>query len=358
MCTYLSGLKTFRSPILSQITNESLGRGSFSVCYKCLERSSGKFYAVKIISKASRVGSPVAVEIENLRKCLGFKHVVQLHETLDDDEYDYMVMELLKGGELFDRIKSKTKFTELAAAEVMAKIVEAVKSIHAIHIAHRDIKPENLLYDSESDSSELKLIDFGFSKSVEDGSLPLKTPCFTAAYAAPEVLKNDGEYDMSCDLWSVGVIMYTLLCGYPPFNVRKKSDSALYDTIVSNGEFKFKDEDWRDVSSAARDLIQRFLDVVPSRRISAKEALAHPWFNEIRARSNKRKLMALPSSNFLDAASVTDNIEAYRKIIPKLQMSGVKDSAIAKRRKLKHLSESGESGTEGNTPTKLDTKPQ
>eukprot|EP01134_Creolimax_fragrantissima_P002017 CFRG2017T1 len=321
-----------------QLTNKQVGRGAFSVCYQCLERSSGLYFAVKIVPKSSRQSNN---EVANLKRCKGFRHVVQMHDALSDEIYHYIVMELLEGGELFDCIKAKTRFTEQSAAEVVYQILAAVKSLHTNGIIHRDIKPENLLYEKRADNADLKLVDFGFSKYQPDESMPLKTPCFTPAYVAPEVLAEHAEYDKSCDVWSVGVIMYTMLCGYPPFDVKNKSSTALYDTMISQKELNFPDKEWSGVTPLARDLVCKMIEVNPAMRITADAALKHEWLNmrTYWKKGAKRKLTALPSTGHMDAKSAKDNIDAYRKIIlPKLEIKGIFHSDLAKRRKLKNKS--------------------
>lgn len=203
-------------------------------------------------------------------------------------------MELMEGKELFDFISKRHHFTEHEASKYITQIVKGVQFCHRLNIAHRDIKPENLLLLKPAENPEdvvIKLSDFGFAK-VDNGDL--KTPQFTPYYVAPQVLeaqKRQKElmsgykhrspyyYDKSCDIWSIGVIMYIMLCGYPPFysEVPHQSLSNRMKQKIMSADFDFPDNDWKDVTAEAKDLIKRMLCVEPSERLSIEEVLHHPW---------------------------------------------------------------------------------
>jgi len=184
----------------------------------------------------------------------------------------YIVTEIVSGGELFDRIVSKGSYTEKDAADLVVKFLEAIEYLHEKGIVHRDLKPENLLLKSKDNDSDVKLADFGLSKIVGQEVL-MQTACGTPGYVAPEVLRQKG-YGKAVDMWSVGVITYILLCGYPPFY--DEDQATLFETII-RGKFEFHAEYWKDISSSAKDLIRKMLTVDPKKRLDAKQALKHPW---------------------------------------------------------------------------------
>uniref|UniRef100_A0A8C3MZ03 Ribosomal protein S6 kinase alpha-5 n=1 Tax=Geospiza parvula TaxID=87175 RepID=A0A8C3MZ03_GEOPR len=202
------------------LKEKPLGEGSFSICRKCLHKKTSQEYAVKIISK--RMEANTQREITALRLCEGHPNVVKLHEVFHDQLHTFLVMELLKGGELLERIQKKKHFSETEASHIMRRLVSAVSHMHDVGVVHRDLKPENLLFTDETDNSEIKIIDFGFARLKPPDNQPLKTPCFTLHYAAPELLNHNG-YDESCDLWSLGVILYTMLSGQVPFQSQDRS---------------------------------------------------------------------------------------------------------------------------------------
>ncbi|KAG8437927.1 hypothetical protein GDO86_008570 [Hymenochirus boettgeri] len=235
----------------------ALGSGSYSICRKCLHRQTQKEYAVKIISK--RMESNTQREVAALRLCQGHPNIVILHEVLQDQYHSYIVMELLDGGELLDRIKKQACFTEVEASSLMRSLVGAVSHMHDVGVVHRDLKPENLLLSSPGEDAALKVIDFGFARLRPPGSRPLHTPCFTLHYAAPELFSNQG-YDELCDLWTLGVILYTMLSGQVPFQVKKGKSphSRAADIIqrIKEGDFSLEGKCWEHVSDEAKELVK------------------------------------------------------------------------------------------------------
>ncbi|XP_071450098.1 ribosomal protein S6 kinase alpha-5-like [Hetaerina americana] len=261
-----------------------LGDGSFSVCRRCSHRQTGQEYAVKVVSRRVDVNQ----EINLLRACQGHPNIVRLHEVFHDEVHTYLVLELLRGGELLERIRRKDRFTEEEASQIMAKLVSAVEFMHSRGVVHRDLKPENLIFTDESDSAEIKIVDFGFARLKMEKGNSLFTPCFTLYYAAPEVLKQatspnlvgkgaDG-YDENCDLWSLGVILYAMLCGKAPFHSRSRDDSAAaVMERIKGGQFDFSAEAWNNVSSQAKFLTKGLLTVDPKKRLTMNELLANEW---------------------------------------------------------------------------------
>ncbi|XP_059485343.1 ribosomal protein S6 kinase alpha-5-like isoform X2 [Neocloeon triangulifer] len=255
-----------------------LGDGSFSVCRKCRHRQTGVEYAVKIVSR--RIDC--TQEVNLLRACQGHPNVVKLEEVFHDEAHTYLVLELLKGGELLERIRKKQKFTESEASRIMRQLVSAVSFMHSRGVVHRDLKPENLLFTNSSDNADIKIVDFGFARLKQENK-PMLTPCFTLHYAAPEVLKqainkSSGGYDETCDLWSLGVILYTMLSGRAPFHARSRDDSAAAVMArIKGGEFSFSADAWCHVSSAAKRVTRGLLTVDPKQRLTIGALHSNEW---------------------------------------------------------------------------------
>lgn len=185
-------------------------------------------------------------------------------------------MEHMKGGELLDRIFAKSFFSETLAAQIVKDIASAVKYLHTKGITHRDLKLENLIFCNDGDDSPIKITDFGYSKmSLTKESTSMLTKCGTRGYVAPEILANK-TYNSAVDMWSLGVIIYCLLCGFPPFY--HENDAAL-DKLTLEGTFSFPSPFFDDISSEAKDLISRLLVVDPTQRLTASEVLQHPWIS-------------------------------------------------------------------------------
>jgi len=196
---------------------------------------------------------------------------LKLFEVFEDEEQFFLVMELVPGKELFDKIVERGQYSEKDASNIARQIISAVEYLHEKGIAHRDLKPENLL-SSVSDEQELiKIADFGFSKDFNEDKL--QTSCGSPGYVAPEVLTSE-SYDKSVDMWSIGVIIYILLCGYPPFYA--DNAPALFKKIM-DVKYDFDDPSWDDVSEDAKDLIRHLLVKNPDERYTAQQCKEHPW---------------------------------------------------------------------------------
>ena len=211
----------------------------------------------------------------------GHPNVVGIEDTFADDAHVYIVMPLMRGGELLERIRSRLRFSEADACALFEKLTSALEHMHSKDIVHRDLKPENILFEHEGEDAEVRICDFGFARKCKSGDA-MMTPCGTDGYAPPEILfaqKNvvHAGYDKSCDMWSLGVILYTMLCGYPPFSVSGNRPVAELQQKIEDAAFEFPEEQWRDVSVEARDLIGALLTVDPKRRIDARGALKHAW---------------------------------------------------------------------------------
>ncbi|XP_065909896.1 calcium/calmodulin-dependent protein kinase type 1-like [Dysidea avara] len=254
---------------------ETLGRGAFSEVVKAQDRETGTQYAIKIIDKKQLKGKEEALqnEIEVLRK-VSHPNIVKLYEMYDDKSKVYLVMELVCGGELFDRIVEKGTYTEKDASELIAQILGGVNYLHSQGIVHRDLKPENLLCYSKEDS-KIMISDFGLSKiASEPETMPaMQTACGTPGYVAPEVLRRQ-PYNQAVDCWSIGVIAYILLCGYPPFY--DEEDSELFKQIMK-GTYEFDSPYWDDISDSAKNFITHLMELDPKKRYNCEQALKHPW---------------------------------------------------------------------------------
>ena len=265
-----------------------IGSGQHGSVRRCVERSTGEYYAIKSKRKDDPCVSPRGIvrEVELLR-CTNHENIIRLFDVFEDDEYVHLVTDLCVGGELFDRIVERSPssdvgddhddvpcFGENEAARVVYQILDAISHMHDGGIVHRDIKPENVLFVTSDECSPIKLIDLGLSRR-HDGIVdaPMSSLVGTPYYIAPEVLRRRG-YDRSCDLWSIGVVTYILLCGYPPFN--GATDRRTYESIL-RGKYAFHPEDWRNVSVDAMDFVRGLLQVDPGRRMTARHALGHPW---------------------------------------------------------------------------------
>ncbi|XP_001122959.1 calcium/calmodulin-dependent protein kinase type 1 isoform X2 [Apis mellifera] len=264
------------------ILKELLGTGAFSEVRLAESREKpGQMFAVKIIDKKALKGKEDSLENEiRVLRRLTHPNIVQLLETFEDKHKVYLVMELVTGGELFDRIVEKGSYTEKDASGLIRQVLEAVDYMHDQGVVHRDLKPENLLYYNPDEDSKIMISDFGLSKMEDSGIMA--TACGTPGYVAPEVLAQK-PYGKAVDVWSIGVISYILLCGYPPFY--DENDANLFAQILK-GEFEFDSPYWDDISDSAKDFIHKLMCVNVEERYSCKQALAHPWISG-NAASNK-----------------------------------------------------------------------
>ncbi|KAL4130230.1 hypothetical protein PRIC2_006236 [Phytophthora ramorum] len=257
---------------------KTLGTGSFATVKSAISKADNSRWAVKCIDKASLTAEDeeaLRVEVEVLQ-VVHHMNIVQLKEVFDCHKTFYMVMEEMSGGELFDRIVEKEKYSEKEASCVVKKLADALLYCHNQGIVHRDLKPENLLYQSTDENAEIKIADFGLAKLIKGDSL-MQTACGTPGYVAPEILEGR-PYGAEVDLWSLGVIAYILLCGFPPFY--DENNAALFQSIKS-GVYDYPSPYWDCVSDSAKDLISRLLVVDPKKRFSAQQVLDHPWVADI-----------------------------------------------------------------------------
>ncbi|GJQ87040.1 hypothetical protein Trydic_g12620 [Trypoxylus dichotomus] len=253
---------------------EMIGDGNFAIVRLCVDKSSNEEYALKIIDKSKCKGKEDMIENEvRILRRLCHPHVMKLIEEQDTKNMLYLVCEYVRGGDLFDAITVAQKFSEDQAALMITHLTSALAYLHNLNIVHRDVKPENLLVDMAGDRVKiLKLGDFGLACEVNE---PLYTVCGTPTYVAPEILAESG-YGLKIDVWAAGVILYILLCGYPPFVSQDNDQEKLFDCIL-RGQYDFPDEYWHEVSDLAKELIFNMLQLAPEVRFSAEDVLDHPW---------------------------------------------------------------------------------
>ncbi|XP_052633588.1 calcium/calmodulin-dependent protein kinase type 1 isoform X1 [Harpia harpyja] len=252
---------------------EVLGTGAFSEVVLAEEKATRKLVAIKCIAKKALEGKETSIENE-IAVLHKIKHpnIVALDDIYESSTHLYLIMQLVSGGELFDRIVEKGFYTERDASALIRQILDAVKYLHDMGIVHRDLKPENLLYYSLDEDSKIMISDFGLSKIEGCGSV-MSTACGTPGYVAPEVLAQK-PYSKAVDCWSIGVIAYILLCGYPPFY--DENDAKLFEQIL-RAEYEFDSPYWDDISDSAKDFIQHLMEKDPGKRFTCEQALQHPW---------------------------------------------------------------------------------
>ncbi|KAL5016968.1 hypothetical protein ScPMuIL_006557 [Solemya velum] len=281
--------------------NQKLGTGVSGPVRPCVRKLTGEKFALKCIIDVPHS----RMEAKLHRMCSGHSNIVKVFDIYANDVQFpedampkarlLMVLELMEGGELFDRISKERCFTERKAARYMKQMVESVRRCHDLNIAHRDLKPENFLLKDSTEESLIKLSDYGFAK-IDDGNL--QTPQFTPYYVAPQVLEaykhqarqrrgiiqtcKPYTYDKSCDMWSLGVILYIMLCGYPPFYSETPSRLITPEMRrkILSGEFEFPEDDWQLVSESAKDIVRSLLHVDPGCRMTIEDLATHHWLND------------------------------------------------------------------------------
>ncbi|XP_062349056.1 serine/threonine-protein kinase DCLK2 isoform X1 [Cinclus cinclus] len=317
-----------------------IGDGNFAVVKECVERSTGKEFALKIIDKAKCCGKEHLIENEvSILRRVKHPNIIMLIEEMDTPTELYLVMELVKGGDLFDAITSSTKYTERDGSAMVYNLASALKYLHGLNIVHRDIKPENLLVCEYSDGTKsLKLGDFGLATVVEG---PLYTVCGTPTYVAPEIIAETG-YGLKVDIWAAGVITYILLCGFPPFRSENNLQEDLFDQILV-GKLEFPSPYWDNITDSAKELISLMLHVNAEARYTAAQILSHPWVSDDASQENNMQ------------AEVTGKLKQhFNNTLPKQNntsagVSVIMNTALDKESQIfcsKHCQDSGRAGME------------
>ncbi|CAF1327529.1 unnamed protein product [Rotaria magnacalcarata] len=254
---------------------EELGKGAFSIVRRCIQKSSAQEFAAKIIN-TKKLSTRDHQKLEReARICRQLKHpnIVRLHDSISEEGFHYLVFDLVTGGELFEDIVAREFYSEADASHCIQQVLEAVRHCHESNIVHRDLKPENLLLASKTKGAAVKLADFGLAIEVTGEQTQWYGFAGTPGYLSPEVLKKE-PYGKPVDIWACGVILYILLVGYPPF--WDEDQHRLYNQIKA-GAYDYPSPEWDTVTTEAKRLIDSMLNINPSRRISATDALKHPW---------------------------------------------------------------------------------
>lgn len=257
---------------------KELGRGQFGVTHLCTHKVTGEQFACKTIAKRKLVNKEdiedVRREVQIMHHLTGQPNIVELKGAYEDKHSVHLVMELCAGGELFDRIIAKGHYTERAAASLLRTIVQIVHTCHSMGVIHRDLKPENFLLLNKTENAPLKATDFGLSVFYKQGEV-FKDIVGSAYYIAPEVLKR--RYGPEVDIWSIGVMLYILLSGVPPFWA--ESEHGIFNAIL-RGHVDFSSDPWPSISPGAKDLVRKMLTSDPKQRLTAFQVLNHPWIKE------------------------------------------------------------------------------
>uniref|UniRef100_A0AAX7VNW9 calcium/calmodulin-dependent protein kinase n=1 Tax=Astatotilapia calliptera TaxID=8154 RepID=A0AAX7VNW9_ASTCA len=254
---------------------EELGKGAFSIVRRCIKKSTGQEYAAKIINTKKLSARDHQKLEREARICRLLKHpnIVRLHDSIAEEGFHYLVFDLVTGGELFEDIVAREYYSEADASHCINQILESVSHIHQHDIVHRDLKPENLLLASKMKGAAVKLADFGLAIEVQGEQQAWFGFAGTPGYLSPEVLRKD-PYGKPVDIWACGVILYILLVGYPPF--WDEDQHKLYQQIKA-GAYDFPSPEWDTVTPEAKNLINQMLTINPAKRITADQALKHPW---------------------------------------------------------------------------------
>ncbi|CAI5440239.1 unnamed protein product [Caenorhabditis angaria] len=355
----LSSSPFFSKYRLDRTETGLLGKGSFSVVRKCERIEDGVPFAVKIVSQ--KFSLQAQRESRILEMVQGHPNIVRLVDVQSDRLHIYLVMELLSGAELLDRIRQLTRFTEMEAADIMRQLVSAVQYLHDKKIVHRDLKPENILFENSDSNARLRLVDFGFARLLPNSmEQQLKTPCFTLQYAAPEVLDvgdTQPEYNEQCDLWSLGVVMFTMLSGQVPFRARSLQESATeIMQRIRRAEFSFEGDAWKNVSQDAKDLITGLLTVDPKKRLSMRELSSHKWLKSPSLDTPLQTPSVLPTS-----ADVTFNetLQAFLNATRDgFKLLDVDAAPLLKRRGIKRQSNDKDNSSTQKKIAQFDTLPE
>ena len=289
---------------------KEIGSGGFSRCLEVKNKTTGLLFACKELPKKKLSDYEGLMREVNLMIKLDHPNIIKLYEVYENEKYIYLIMELCTGGELFDRITENTEngiqFTEKQAADLFKQMMSAINYCHKNGIVHRDLKPENLLYLNKDKNSPIKVIDFGMSKRFDSKHF-MSEKVGTAYYISPEVLQ--GKYDEKCDIWSAGVILYIIICGYPCFN--GEDDDEIFEAI-QKGKIAFPSPEWDDISDDVKNLIKKMC-CKPSDRLTAEQVLKEIWVKDNAPNAGKTllPLNAEPFKNYSKSNKLRKAVLTY-----------------------------------------------
>uniref|UniRef100_A0A3Q3X6M1 Ribosomal protein S6 kinase n=1 Tax=Mola mola TaxID=94237 RepID=A0A3Q3X6M1_MOLML len=310
---------------------EEVGQTSTSVCRRCLQRVTAVEYSVKIIERAKRDPSE---EIEILLRYGQHPNIITLKDVFDDGQCVFLVQELLRGDELLDRALTLPNFTERDVSDIICTLSKTVEYLHSQGVVHRDLKPSNIRYSDDSGLPEcIRICDFGFAKQLRAENGLLMTPCYTATFMTPEVLRKQG-YDAACDIWSLGILLYTMIAGFSPFASSSEDPAEEILAQIGSGRFIITGGNWDLVSDAAKDIVTKMLHVDPHQRLTAPQVLRHPWIVD-RDQLSDRALSRQDILTVKGALSAT--YSALRRCAPAPVLEPVHSSSLAQRRGMKKL---------------------
>merc|ERR1719480_197736 len=355
---------------LYRLTGEVLGQGAYASVQTCVNIYTEVEYAVKIIEKVpTHSRARVFKEIDLFHHCQGHPNIIQLIEYFEESDRFYLIFEKVSGGQLLDHIQTRKFFTEQEAAYIIRDVANALEFLHSKGIAHRDLKPENVLCVYRDRLTPVKLCDFDLGSGIKfhsgggsDTTPLLLTPVGSAEFMAPEIVEafiedteDDFNYDKRCDLWSLGVMMYILLSGYPPFSGSCGQDCAwaaggqcddcqmnLF-TNIQQGKFEFHSKEWSHISPQAKDLIKRLLVKSAKRRLSARDVLSHEWLknNNNMALSTPAKIRKENSARQLSLFA--ESAGAVNRVVLQHMSVNIMDNVIVKDNNCVSLSPPSES---------------
>ncbi|XP_063333211.1 ribosomal protein S6 kinase alpha-2-like isoform X1 [Pelmatolapia mariae] len=310
---------------------EEIGHTGTSVCKRCLHRITSVEYCVKIIDRARRDPSE---EIEILLRYGQHPNIITLKDVFDDGQCVYLVQELLRGDELLDKALTHTNFTERDASDIICALTKTVEYLHSQGVVHRDLKPSNIRYADDSGLPEcIRICDFGFAKQLRAENGLLMTPCYTATFMAPEILRKQG-YDAACDIWSLGILLYTMIAGFSPFASSPEDTAEEILAQIGCGKFIITGGNWELVSEAAKDIVVKMLHVDPHQRLTAPQVLRHPWIVERDQLSDKCLTRQDP---LIVKGALSATYSALRRCAPAPVLEPVQSSGLAQRRGMKKL---------------------
>ncbi|SMN18972.1 similar to Saccharomyces cerevisiae YFR014C CMK1 Calmodulin-dependent protein kinase [Maudiozyma saulgeensis] len=298
---------------------KTLGAGTFGLVREAMNISTGEKVAVKILLKKALKGNDVQLQMLydelSLLQHLHHPNIVEFKDWFESRDKFYIVTQLATGGELFDRILKRGKFTELDAVKIVIQMLAAVEYMHAQNVVHRDLKPENILYVDKSESSPIVIADFGIAKRLKSKDESINKAAGSLGYVAPEVLTSNG-HGKPCDIWSLGVITYTLLCGYSPF-IAESVDGFLEECTEGTHPVKFHSPYWDNITDDAKKFILRALTLDPLRRPTATQLLGDPWIMDMNVSRGSTNILPNVKKGFDlrgKLLRVIDNVKLENKL--------------------------------------------